>query len=71
MRSSNALTSRVDSTRPIIFFGTFLARGASCLCASTNAPSNPAIDALSREDQGARLLNEDAALAIDLVDELE
>jgi hypothetical protein len=72
-RSNSALTSRGDSTRPIIFFGTFLAVFASSACASTNTPSsNPAIRRLEpREDQSVRLLNEDAALAVDLVDDPE
>ena len=48
-RFNNALTSRSDSTRPIIFFGTFLAVFAS----------------------SARFLNEDAALAVELVEDPE
>ena len=66
---NSGLTSLGDSTRPIIFFGIFLAVFASSMYASTNTRSlNPAIRRLEpREHQRARLLNEVAARAVDLV----
>ena len=73
MRSSSALTSRGDSTRPIIFFRD-LPGGLRIeyVRLDEHAVVEPGDRRLEpREDQRARLLNEDAALAVDLVNDPE
>jgi hypothetical protein len=60
-RFNSALTSRDDSARPIIFFGTFLAVFASSACASTN--STLAVDLVDDPEQRHHVAERDCTSA--------